>query len=160
VYLVLKLVHVAAVIAFVGNISIGIFWKHIADRTRAPGIIAHTMQGIIGADRIFTIPAIVVLLVAGIGAAQVGHIPILGTGWILWSIVLFIIAGLAFGPIARAQRQMRDLALAGSAGASMDWTRYEALSKRWAGFGLVATIAPLVAVAFMVLKPALPAFHP
>lgn len=159
-YLILKLVHVGAVIAFVGNISVGIFWKNIADRAHDPRIIAHTMQGIIRADRIFTIPAIVVLLIGGIGAAQIGHIPILSTGWILWSIVLFVIAGLAFGPIARAQRQLRDLAAAGTASGTMDWSRYEQLSKGWAGWGLLATVAPLLAVALMVLKPVLPAFHP
>jgi uncharacterized membrane protein len=157
VYLVLKLVHIAAVIAFVGNISIGVFWKQIADRTRDPRIIAHTMQGIMGADRVFTIPAIIVLVIAGVGTAQIGHIPILGTGWILWSLVLFIISGLAVGPIARAQRQLRDLAAAAVAGAPMDWARYESLSKSWAGWGMLATVAPLIAVAFMVLKPALPA---
>ncbi len=156
-YLVLKLVHIVAVIAFLGNITIGVFWKQFADRTRDPRIIAHTMQGIIGADRIFTIPAIIVLVIAGVGTAQIGHIPILATGWILWSLVLFIISGLAFGPIARAQRQLRDIAAAAVAGAPLDWTRYESISKSWAGWGMLATVAPLVAVAFMVLKPALPA---
>jgi len=41
----------------------------------------------------------------------------------------------------------------------MDWDRYEALSRRWNVFGLIALVAPLFAVALMVLKPALPAFH-
>ncbi len=159
-YLILKLVHVVAVIMFVGNITIGIFWKEIADRTKDPRIVAHTIAGIIRADRLFTIPAIVVLLIGGIGAAQVGHLSILGTGWILWAIVLFVIAGIAFGPVSRAQRQLRDLADAGVASGAMDWARYEQLSMQWNVWGTIATLAALIAVAFMVLKPALPAFHP
>jgi len=159
VYLVLKLVHVAAVIVFVGNITVGVLWKSIGDATRDPAIMAYTMKGIIRADKVFTIPAIIVLLVGGIGAAQVGHLSILGTGWILWGIVLFTISGIAFGPLSRAQRGIRDVALEGVATGHMDWDRYEALSRRWNVFGLIALVAPLFAVALMVLKPALPAFH-
>jgi uncharacterized membrane protein len=158
-YLALKLVHVAAVIVFVGNITVGVLWKSIGDKTRDPAIMAYTMKGIIRADQVFTIPAIIVLLVGGIGAAQVGHLSILGTGWILWAIVLFIISGIAFGPLSSAQRSIRDVALEGVATGRMDWNRYEALSKRWNVFGLIALVAPLFAVALMVLKPALPAFH-
>ena len=154
-YAALKLVHVLAVIVFVGNITVGIFWKRIADAAKDPAIISHTIAGIIKADRVFTIPAIVVLLVAGIGTAQAGHWSILGTGWILWSIALFIIAGLAFGPVSRVQRQLRDLSGAAAAGGTMDWALYERLSRRWAVWGTIALVAPLIAVGLMVLKPAL-----
>lgn len=155
-YLALKFIHVLAVIMFVGNITVGIFWKTIADKTKDPRIIAHTIAGIIGADRWFTIPGVILLLIGGIGAAVVGQIPILGTGWILWAIVLFIIAGIAFGPISRAQRALREVAESGITG-TMDWVRYEALSQRWNVFGMIATAAPLLAVLLMVTKPHLPA---
>ena len=158
-YLALKLVHVLAAIVFVGNITVGVLWKAMADRTHDPAICAYTMAGIIRADRIFTIPAIIILVIAGVGTAQVGHLSILGTGWILWAIVLFIIAGLAFAPLSRAQREIHAVAEAGAKSASMDWARYEALSTRWNLWGTIALITPLLAVACMVLKPALPAFH-
>jgi uncharacterized membrane protein len=158
-YLFLKLVHVLAVIFFVGNITIGVFWKTIADLTKDPQIIAHTVAGIIRADRIFTIPSIFILLIGGFGAAQISNIPILSTGWILWGLILFIIAGIAFGPISRAQRQLRDVASAGAASGTMDWTRYDQISMQWNVWGTIATVAALIAVALMVLKPALPAFH-
>lgn len=156
-YLILKLVHVLAVIVFVGNITVGVLWKAIADKTHDAAIAAHTMAGIIRADQVFTIPAIVVLLIGGIGAAQIGHLSILGTGWILWAIVLFVISGVAFGPLAKTQRAIRDLALEGARSGRMDWDRYQALSQRWNLLGSIALIAPLIAVALMVLKPALPA---
>jgi len=158
-YLFLKLVHVIAVIFFVGNITIGVFWKTIADQTKDPRVIAHTVAGIIRADRIFTIPAIFVLLIGGFGAAQIGNIPILSTGWILWGLILFIIAGICFGPVSRAQRQLRDIASAGAASGTMDWARYNQISTQWNVWGTIASVAPLIAVALMVLKPVLPAFH-
>jgi uncharacterized membrane protein len=158
-YLVLKFVHVIAVIVFVGNISVGVFWKTIADKTKDPRIIAYTIAGIIGADRVFTIPAIFLILIGGFGAASIGQYPILGTGWILWGLILFVIAGIGFGPVSRSQRQLRDIADAGVTSGTMDWTRYEQISAVWNLWGTIALIAPIIAVALMVLKPALPAFH-
>ena len=158
-YLALKAVHVLAVIVFLGNITVGLFWKRFADRTRNPAIITHTLDGIIRADRIFTIPAIFVILAGGLGAAGVAGIPILSTGWILWPIVLFIISGVAFAPISRLQRQMFELAQKGVASGSYDWTQYERLSTGWDVWGSIALIAPFVAAIIMVMKPALPSFH-
>ena len=53
-YLVLKLVHIAGVVLFLGNITVGVFWKSYADRSGNIGFMATTMDGIIAADRIFT----------------------------------------------------------------------------------------------------------
>jgi uncharacterized membrane protein len=61
-----------------------------------------------------------VIVLSGVATALVGHIPVLGTGWILWSIVLFAASGAAFGPVARAQREMLDLAREAAAG-ELDW---------------------------------------
>jgi uncharacterized membrane protein len=158
-YLWLKLIHVIAVIAFVGNITVGIFWKVIADRSRDPRIMAHTIRGIIGADRVFTIPAIIVIVIAGVATALAEQIPILGTGWVLWAIILFVIAGLAFIPVSRAQHELQAVADEGAKSGTVDLARYEAISARWNFWGMVALIAPLGAVALMVLKPTLSAFH-
>ena len=39
-FLWFKLIHIIAVIVFLGNIALGIFWKAIADQSRDPRIIA------------------------------------------------------------------------------------------------------------------------
>ncbi len=95
-YLILKLLHVAGVVLFLGNITVGVFWKQFSDRTRDAAVMAFAMDGIVRADRIFTIPGVILLLGAGLAAAFVGGIPILSTGWLLWGIIAFILAGLAF----------------------------------------------------------------
>ena len=126
-YLGFKLLHVLAVVLFLGNITTGVFWKANADRTRNPVVIANMLEGIIRADRLFTIPPIALILAGGIGAAVVGKYPILGTGWIFWSIVLFTISGIAFmAVVGPAQRKM--LALVRRSGESLDWAAYRALS--------------------------------
>lgn len=159
IYLILKLIHVLAVIMFVGNISVGVFWKAIADKTKDPRVITHTIEGITRADRIFTIPGIVLLLIGGFGAAAVSRIPIFSTGWTLWGLILLVIAGAAFGPLARAQRQIASLGQAAKSPTAFDWAAYGRLSRVWRSWGLIALLAPLLAVVLMVLKPALPAFH-
>ncbi len=158
VYLILKAIHVFAVVIFLGNITVGIFWKSLADRTHDAAIMAYTVGGIIRADRIFTIPAIIVLLAAGFALTGVGGIPILGTGWLLWSIGLFILAGLAFAPLSRVQRQLHSVALAGLK-TDAEQNDYVRLSQRWNLWGTIALVAPVAALVLMVLKPLLPAFH-
>ena len=114
--------------------------------------MAYTMDAIIRADRVFTIPGIIILLIGGIGAAMVGNIPILGTGWLLWGIGAFILAGIAFGPLSRAQRLIAAAAYAGNK------TEYDRVSQGWTLWGTLALVFPIIAFAIMILKPALPAF--
>jgi uncharacterized membrane protein len=156
-YLVWKLIHVLGVVLFVGNITTGILWKVQADRTRNPALIAHACAGLTRSDRFFTMPGVLLLVVAGIAAAISGNFPILGTGWIFWSIVLLTISGLAFMlRVAPLQRRMHALAAAGTKDGQVDWPAYEAATRSWNLWGVIALSAPLVAVALMILKPGLP----
>lgn len=157
-YLALKTIHVLAVVIFLGNITVGAFWKAFADKTGKPPVMAHTIEGIIRADRVFTIPAVIVLVLAGFAAAGIGHYSILGTGWILWGLGLFIISGVAFGPIARVQRALLAVAQTGLQTTEQQ-KAYETLSRQWNVYGTVATIAPFAALVIMVVKPDLPALH-
>lgn len=153
-YLIWKLVHVLGVIAFLGNIVTGVFWAAHARRGGDAALVAATFDGIIRSDRWFTIPGVIVITVSGIAAAVRGGFPILGTGWILWGLVLFIISGVVFmarvGPL---QDRLHRIAVAGTP----DWAAFDREYRRWLHWGLVATLAPLGATALMILKPALPA---
>ena len=153
-YLVLKTLHILAVVLFLGNIITGLFWKAHGDRTGDPRIMAHTMDGIIRSDRWFTLPGVLLIIVFGIGAALVAGVPILRTGWILHSLILFGISGLAFvGQVAPLQQRLRVLALEGAAGGQWDAVAYRRLSRRWEFWGAVAVLTPLGALVLMVVKP-------
>ena len=155
-YLWLKLVHVLGVVMFVGNIVTGVFWHKHAERTRDARLIAHAVAGVIRSDRLFTMPGVMIILASGIFAAIQGSFPILGTGWILWSLVLFGISGLVFMiRLAPLQRAMHKYAESAAARGAFDYAGYHRLSRQWDFWGAVATIAPLLALALMVLKPAL-----
>lgn len=153
-YLVMKTLHVLAVVIFLGNIITGLFWKAHGDRSADPRIITHTLEGIIRSDRWFTIPGVVLIVVFGVGAALVGRLPILGTGWIWQSIALFTISGLAFMlQVAPLQRRLRSVASAGVGGKPWDEAEYRRLSRRWEFWGAVAVLTPLAALVLMVHKP-------
>jgi uncharacterized membrane protein len=153
-YLLMKTLHVLAVVVFLGNIIIGIFWKLRADRSCDPRIIAHTMAVLIGADRWFTMPAAILLVVFGFGAAGMGRLS-LGSPWIAWSIVLIVISGLVFMvKLAPLQRKLLAVARAAVDGGEFDSASYARLSSSWAIWGSVATIAPLIALVLMIFKPA------
>ena len=155
-YLLLKLLHVIAVIAFLGNITTGLFWHAHAARTRDPKLLAYTMEGIIRSDRFFTVPGVIGIVITGVIAAIYGNFPILRTGWILWTLVLFSVSGLIFiFRVAPFQRQLRALAEAGAQSGSFEYARYHALAVRWEVWGAVALLTPVAGLVLMVLKPSL-----
>jgi uncharacterized membrane protein len=153
-YLWLKLLHVAAVIAFLGNITTGLFWHAHAARTRDPRLIAHAMDGIIRSDRIFTVPGVVLIVISGIATAIIGGYPIVRTPWILWSLVLFTISGLVFvARVAPLQKELRALAQSSADAASFDGAAYQAVAHRWERWGALALVTPIAALVLMILKP-------
>ena len=155
VYLVFKLLHIGAVIVFLGNIATGLFWHAWAARTRDPKLLAHAMGGIIRSDRLFTVPGVMVIIVTGITAAIEVNLPILRTGWILWTLVLFSISGLAFSfRVAPLQRQLHSLAT-NHAGGEFLYERYRSIAFRWEMWRGLALATPLAGLALMVLKPSL-----
>lgn len=152
-YLALKAVHVLAVVVFLGNIITARFWKAHGDRTRDPRIMAATLDGIIRSDMRFTVPGLLLILIAGFGGAGVGRLSIMRTAWIFWSIILLTLSLIvALTQVVPLQRRMYDLARAAET-ASFDWDAYQRLSRRWSVWGAIAILLPLGAVALMVLKP-------
>src|SRR5262244_4189252 len=95
-YLALKLLHVAAVAAFLGNITTGLFWHAHAARMRDPRLLHHALDGILRSDRWFTNPAAATIAVSGVLMALDAHLPILRTHWIAGGLALFIASGILF----------------------------------------------------------------
>ena len=152
-YSYLKLIHLAAVIIFLGNIITGLFWMAFAVKTKDIRIINHTMKGIIKADRYFTIPGVIIVTAGGILAAVHAKLPILQTGWIFWSVVMFSVSGLVFA-IKLVPLQKKICKLTFDKETANDFNREE-FSKAylaWDIWGLIALLTPLSALVMMVLK--------
>lgn len=152
-YTYFKLIHLIAVMIFLGNVITGLFWMSIAVKTRDLKIISHTVKGIIRSDKYFTIPGVIIITAFGLMAAIYGHFPILRTGWILWSIILFSISGLAFAfKVAPLQKKIYNLILNKEASPDFDWLNFHKLYLAWEIWGGIALLTPLAAFVMMTLK--------
>ena len=128
-YSYIKLIHIIFVIIFLDNITIGLFWKMFAEKTKDPDKIAFAFKGIIKADRYFTVPGVIVITLFGIAGAMHAGIPILGTGWILWSIIFFSISGVVF--MLKLVPLQKQLAVLASDKEMFNWDEYHKFSKQW-----------------------------
>lgn len=152
IYNIWKLIHVLAAIIFLGNITIGIFWKLQADKSTDRLKIAETFKNLIKADRLFTMPSVTLLILFGLGTAMQGNLSLVETTWILWSIVMIIISAFAFmSKVSPLQKQIYALV---NNEEKFTWDEYLVLSRKWNMWGTIATVTPYIAVILMVLKPA------
>lgn len=152
-YTYLKLIHLFAVMLFLGNIITGLFWMYIAVKTKDLKIVNFVMKGIIKSDRYFTIPGVIIITAGGFLAAIYGHYPILKTGWILWSIILFSISGLIFSfKLAPLQKRIYNLTFEGVTSVDFDWINFRKVYLQWDIWGIFAVSTPLAAFVMMVLK--------
>lgn len=148
VYLLFKLLHVVAVVLFLGNITTGVFWTRQAARHRSPSRLAEAMAGVIRSDRMFTMPAVLVIIASGGLAAWRGGWPLLHTGWLAWGIGLFVLSGLVFAALAPLQHRLQVLAAREDA----RWEDCAPLLRRWNRLGLASLLPAWLALAVMVLK--------
>ena len=152
-YTWLKLFHIIAVIIFLGNIFTGLFWMRIAVKTKDVRIIHHSIRGVMLSDRYFTIPGVIFIIIAGIFTALVGNVPLIRTGWILWSLILFSISGIAFmWKVAPLQRKLSNLTSGSGDATLFDWTVFKKTFRDWELWGSVALLTPILALIMMVLK--------
>ena len=147
-YALFKLLHIVAVVVFLGNASLGLFWVAHAESTGDKRIIAHAMRGIIRADRWFTMPGIVLIIGAGVAAASSGGLKLLSVGWILGATIMFGLSGLVFG-LALAPLQRRIVSATDS---TVDFQATQGMLRRWHVLGWLALLPLWLAVAMMVLK--------
>lgn len=151
--LVLKSLHVLSVVLFLGNIITGVYWKFHADRHGDMRGRALAVAGIIRSDRWFTMPGVFAIIITGVWLAIGMGLPLIGTRWIFWSLILFGISGVCFGAfVGPLQKKLFANLQAGIAG-TWNESEYRSLSRAWEIWGAVATLAPVAALFLMVMKP-------
>jgi len=152
-YLIIKAIHLLAVVAFLGNIVTGLFWMKFARKTQDISIIHHTAKGLIASDKLFTIPGVLIITAAGFYAAIYGGIPLLRTGWIFWPILLFTLSGLFFSfRVAPLQGKMRRSLETINSEQMLETGGFDKLLKQWEFWGFMAVITPIISFFMMILK--------
>jgi uncharacterized membrane protein len=153
-YYVLKYIHVIGAVTILGT-GIGIaFFMLMAHRTGNVEFIAQTAGVVVVADGIFTATAVVIQPVTGylllhrIGA----H---LGQGWVVASIILYIVAGAFWLPVVWIQTQMRNLTRAATAKGADLPEAYNRLFQLWFAFGFPGFGSIMAIIWMMIAKPTL-----
>jgi uncharacterized membrane protein len=135
-----------------GNITVTAIWKFFADRDGRPQVLGFAQKLVTYTDWSMTVWGVVLTMVGGYGMALAGDHD-LTSGWLLWSQILFVIAGLIWLLIiVPIQWRQARLARGFAAGAAVP-TAYVALSRRWLAWGLVSTVPLLAALWLMIAKP-------
>ncbi len=152
-YDVVKFFHILGAVLFVGNIIVTAMWKARADRTGDLATIAFANRLVAATDLVFTVPGAVLIALTGYLMAARRPWPLHGLPWLEYGQGLFWLTVLIYLIVLiPVQRRM----LAASDAARRSGTlppEYGGLSKRWAMWGGIATLLPLIVLYMMVTKP-------
>jgi uncharacterized membrane protein len=151
-YDILKTLHILGVVILMGNVTVTSIWKLYADRTRDARVIAFAQRLVTITDWFFTFWGIVLLIVGGYGAAWTAGMDVLRDDWIVWSEIMFAIAGgiwlFVLVPIQIRQARMAREFADGRPIPDAYWR----LGRWWIAGGLIATVPLVVATWLMVRK--------
>ena len=153
-YLLLKFLHLIGTAVLFGT-GVGIaFFLLLAHRTKKAAIVAAVARIVVIADFLFTATAVVVQPVTGVLlAVEIGFS--LREGWIVLSILLYLLVGALWIPVVFVQIRMRDLAAAAAEQGGALPAEYHRLFRLWFAFGFPAFGAVLAIIWLMIAKPAL-----
>jgi uncharacterized membrane protein len=149
----LNLMHLFAVIVFLGNIITELLWMRNSIKTKDLKIISFTIKSIIKGDKYFTLPGVVIITVSGILASTFGYLAYMQPGWLTWSVTLFIISGLAYTfKVAPLQKKIHTLTSSKETLTHFDWAGLNKLYASWNTWGLVALLTSVAAFVMMTIK--------
>lgn len=151
-YTLLKVAHVIGAAVLLGTGAGIAFFMLMAHRARDPALIAHTAGIVVLADTVFTASAVILQPITGAALAHIVGYP-LWSGWIAWSLVLYVLTGLCWLPVVWIQLRLRDLAREAVATGTPLPERYFRLFKVWFVLGFPAFSAVIGIVWLMVAKP-------
>lgn len=153
-YLIVKWVHILSSVVLVGTGFGTAFYLFFANRSGVVAAQAVVTRLVVRADWWFTTPAIVVQPATGLWMAHLAGLP-LNTPWIMWTLVLYGLAGLCWIPVVWLQLRMAAMAQAAHAAGEALPPRYERYARWWEWLGYPAFLAMLAIFYLMVAKPEL-----
>ncbi len=151
-YFVLRYVHVIGAAVLLGTGAGIAFFMLMAHRTGEVAVIAAVARIVVIADFVFTASAVIVQPISGVVLAwQAGYG--LSEGWIVLSVLLYLLTGAFWLPVVSMQMKMRDLAQATVAEGRPLPKFYHRLFWTWFAFGFPAFAAVLAIFWLMIARP-------
>jgi uncharacterized membrane protein len=152
-YLILKVLHVLGATVLFGTGAGIAFFMLLAHRTGNAVTVAAVARIVVIADVLFTATAVVLQPVTGLALAWAAGYA-LTDGWIVLSILLYLLTGAFWLPVVWMQVRMRDLARAAAHDFRPLPPAYHRLFRLWFAFGVPAFAAVLAIFWLMIAKPA------
>jgi len=151
-YFLLKWLHVLGSTVLLGTGAGIAFFMLMAHRTGDVRVIAGVARIVVIADYVFTTTAVIAQPITGVLLAKTtGHA--LTEGWIVVSILLYLVTGAFWLPVVWMQSRMRNLsAEAVRTGAALP-AQYHRLFRWWFAFGFPAFTAVLAIFWLMITRP-------
>jgi len=156
-YFVLKFLHVIGASVLLGTGAGIAFFMLVAHLSGKVAGIAAVARIVVIADFVFTATAVVAQPITGVVLAYtVGYS--LTDGWIVLSIILYVVTGLFWLPVVWMQMELRRLAEAALAAGAPLPPRYHRLFWLWFAFGFPAFGAVIAILWLMITRPDIPLF--
>lgn len=156
-YFILKFLHVIGAVVLIGTGAGIAFFMVMAHRTGDPVKIAGVARIVVTADFLFTATAVVAQPITGVLLAREVGYP-LTEGWIVLSIILYVLIGAFWLPVVLFQIRLRDFAEAAATRGEALPRSYHRLFWTWFVFGFPAFGAILAILWLMIARPPVPLF--
>lgn len=153
-YLLVKCLHILSSVVLVGTGFGTAFYFFFANRSGVVAAQAVVSCLVVRADWWFTTPAILLQPATGLWLVHLAGIP-LSTPWIVWTLVLYGLAGLCWIPVVWLQLRMAAMAQAAHRAGEALPAHYWRYARWWEGLGYPAFAAMLAIFYLMVTKPGL-----
>jgi uncharacterized membrane protein len=152
VYFILKYAHIIGAAVLLGTGAGIAFFMLMAHLDGRPAVVAGVARIVVIADFVFTATAVIAQPVTGLLLAwNVGY-P-LTDGWIVLSIMLYLVTGAFWLPVVWMQARIRNLANVAVATSSALPKAYYRLFWLWFAFGFPAFASVLGIFWLMIAKP-------
>ena len=153
-YSLLKFAHMIGATVILGTGAGIAFFMLMAHLSRDTLFIARTAAIVVLADFVFTATAVIVQPITGYLLIRQTGLS-LSEGWVVASLVLYVIAGLFWLPVVWMQMRMRDLAAAAASSGTPLPQSYHRFFRLWFAFGFPGFGSVLLIVWLMIDKPLL-----
>jgi uncharacterized membrane protein len=153
-YFILKYLHVIGAAVLLGTGAGIAFFMLMAHATGRAALIAGVARIVVIADFVFTATAVVLQPITGVLLAwHVGY-P-LSEGWIVLSIILYLLTGAFWLPVVWMQKRMHALSASAAERNEPLPAGYYRLFRTWLAFGFPALASVLAIFWLMIARPSI-----
>ena len=152
-YLTIKVAHIISSTVLFGTglgIAFFMFRSHFSEHIQEKYYAAHNT---VLADYLFTLPAVILQPLTGIFLVWKGGYNWLDT-WLVWTYILYLLAGLCWIPVVWIQHQLKTLAADALHNGTKLPDSYHQLFRYWMLLGWPAFAGLILVFFLMVFKPA------